>query len=106
MAEDQVAAVLSKMLKDLPHVSIKEHFSHSSFLVGKKVFAFMRNDGVAMKLPKEKIRELIENRNASPLVMGKRTMKEWVVIEHIDPNAYRKDIELFKEAIAFVSSKK
>jgi hypothetical protein len=106
MAEDQVAAVLSKMLKDLPRVSIKEHFSHASFLVGKKVFAFMRNDGIAMKLPKEKIRELIETRNASPLVMGKRTMKEWVVIEHSDANAYKKDFDLFKEAIAFVSSKK
>ena len=106
MAEDEVASVLSLMLGGLPRVSSKNHFNHASFQVGKKVFAFTRSNGVAMKLPKEKIRELIETRDASPLVMGKRTMKEWIVIEHSDPSGYRKDLPLFKEAIAFASSKK
>jgi hypothetical protein len=32
-------------------------------------------------------------------------MKEWAVIEHNDPKEYKRDLKLFKEVIAFVSSK-
>jgi hypothetical protein len=38
--------------------------------------------------------------------MGKRTMKEWIVIEHPKPADYKKDLPLFKEAKAFVEAEK
>ena len=38
--------------------------------------------------------------------MGKRTMKEWIVIEHPKPADYKKDLALFKEAKAFVEAGK
>jgi hypothetical protein len=38
--------------------------------------------------------------------MGKRTMKEWIVIEHSKPADHKKDLALFKEAKAFVESEK
>lgn len=99
------ATMLSSMLGYLPGVSLKKHFHHTSFVVGGKVFAFTRNDGVAMKLAKEKIEELVDRRVASHLVMGKRTMKEWMVIQHDDPSEYKKYLALFKESLAFVSKK-
>ena len=105
MAENKLITVLSSMLEDLPGVNVGKKVNHASFLVGKKVFAYTQEDGVVIKLPQEKIKELVGQKNASPLVMGQRVMKEWLVIKHKDPEAYKKDLELFKEAIAFVSAK-
>jgi hypothetical protein len=105
MADNKLITVLSSMLEGLPGVSVGRKVNHASFLVGKKVFAYTQEDGVVIKLPKEKIKELVDTKNASLLVMGQRVMKEWVVIKHKDPEAYKKDLELFKEAIAFVSAK-
>jgi hypothetical protein len=36
--------------------------------------------------------------------MGKRTMKEWIVIERSKPADYKKDLALFNEAKAFVEA--
>ncbi len=58
-----------------------------------------------MKLPKEKIKELVDKENAEPLVMGKRVMKEWVIINYKDSSDYKNAFRLLKEAIAFVSLK-
>lgn len=104
MATDDLSTILAFMLADLPQVKVGKHINNINFLVGEKVFAFVKGDGVAMKLPREKIKELIDQDRATPLVMGKRTMKEWVVLKHEDPEEYKGDIEIFKESIAFVSS--
>lgn len=104
MANDDLSTILAFMLADLPQVKIGKHIHNINFLVGEKVFAFIKGDGVAMKLPKEKIKELMVQELATPLVMGKRVMKEWVLIKHDDPEEYKKDLELFKESIAFVAT--
>ncbi len=103
MTEDDLATLLASMLQDLPRVSVKKHVGHASFLAGKKVFAFTRDEGVAVKLPREKIQELVNKKTVTPLVMGKRIMKEWVVIKRKSSSEYKKDLNLFKEAVAFVS---
>ncbi len=105
MANTDITTILACMLEDLPQVSVGRHIHNANFLVGEKVFAFIKDGGVAMKLPRARIQELMETRNAAPLVMGRRVMKEWVVIKHEDPEEYKKDLDLFNESIAFVSSK-
>lgn len=104
MADHDLTAILSSMLEGIPQVHVGTHLHHTNFLVGSKVFAFIQGGGVALKLPKAKIQELVEAKQAAPLIMGKRTMKEWVVIKHDNPTAYQQDEELFKEAAAFVAS--
>jgi hypothetical protein len=49
-------------------VAKKSH--NASFFIGNNVFAFARPEGVVIKLPRERIKELVEERNASPLVMA------------------------------------
>ncbi len=105
MADSDLATVLSSMLEAMPQVQVGTHLHHTNFLVGNKVFAFIQGGGVAIKLPKEKIQELVDANYALPLVMGKRTMKEWVVIKHQDPAAFQQDAALFKAALAFVAAK-
>jgi hypothetical protein len=36
--------------------------------------------------------------------MGKTVMKEWIVIRRGDPENYKKDPDLFKEAMSYSSS--
>ena len=104
MAGRDLGTVVCSMLESLPGISVQKKFHNTSFLVAKKVFAFTRRDDVVMKLPEGKIQELMDKRRASHLVMGKRVMREWVVIQHNDPGGYREDLGLFKEAMTFVSS--
>lgn len=104
-AKDDLASILSSMLEGLPGVNVKKSANRLSFLTGKKVFAFTQKDGVVLKLPQERIKALVNKKTASFLVMGKREMKEWVVIKHKDPKEFKKDLRLFKAAMAFVSSK-
>lgn len=105
MIEYDLAATLASMLEPLPQVQFGTHLHHTNFLVSNKVFAFLQGDGVALKLPKETVQQLVVTNYAAPLVMGKRVMKEWVIIKHERPEAYQQDEALFKEAIRFVSSK-
>jgi hypothetical protein len=107
MPEPELVIALSQLLMPLSGVSERKTGTHATFLVNDKVFAFTRSGGVggvALKLPKERIAELLQREEVSPLVMGKRTMKEWVLLERAKPASYKKDLALFKEAIVFVST--
>jgi hypothetical protein len=108
MADPRLIAVLSSLLRPLPDVTEEKTETHATFLIGRKVFAFTRNSGpgVALKLPNERIAALLQRDNITLLTMGKRTMKEWIVIEHPNPADYKKDLPLFKEAKAFVEAGK
>jgi hypothetical protein len=105
MADQHLTTLLTSMLEPLPGVQVGTHLHHANFLVGQKVFAFIQGNSVAIKLPRETIQKLVETQQATPLVMGKRTMREWVVIAHDEPAAFRHDEALFKEALAFVAAK-
>ncbi len=96
---------LTTMLSDLPGVETLQKLGHVSFLINKKVFAFTRPKGVVLKLPTDRIAELVKSSRATVLVMGKRKMKEWAVVEYSDSKKVIKDLPLFEEALMFVKSK-
>jgi hypothetical protein len=108
MADPRLIAALSSLLGPLQNVTEEKTEIHATFLIKKKVFAFTRSSGpgVALKLPKERIAALLQRGDITLLTMGKRTMKEWIVIEHTKPADYKKDLALFKEAKAFVEAGK
>jgi hypothetical protein len=108
MPDADLVATISKLLSSLPGVTEEKTENHATFLTNKKVFAFTRSKGggVALKLPKERIAELLQRKEISLLTMGKRTMKEWILLEYPKPADYKKDRALFKEALSFVASGK
>jgi len=58
-----------------------------------------------MKLPEERVRSLVESRyDASFLVMGTKTMREWLMLRYTSPGDYRKDAKLFEAAMQFVEA--
>jgi hypothetical protein len=104
MRSKDVSTVLASMLRRQRGVEVDETANRTSFSVGGKVFAFTRKDGVAVKLPAEHVGALSRSGRGVPLVMGKRTMKEWAIIAHEDASEYRDDLPLFKESIRFTST--
>jgi hypothetical protein len=108
MADQMLIALLSSMLASLPGVTEKPFPTHISFFTGKNVFVFTSrtSNRVVLKLPKDRIATLLQQKDYEPLTMGKRTMKEWIVIEHAKPADYKKDLQLLKEAKAFVEAGK
>ncbi len=97
---------LAGLVGKLPKVTVGQKFGHVNFTVGKKVFAFSRPDGVAMKLPLATVDALVLQKKAARLVMGQKVMKEWVVLKHPKPADYRGDLGLFKESAKFVAGGK
>lgn len=92
------------MLEGIGGVAITTRLNSMNFTVQKKVFAYTRGDEVVLKLPPETVSRLLSTKTAKLLVMGKRTMKEWVVIHYHRPGESRRDLALFKEAIRYVAS--
>jgi hypothetical protein len=76
---------------------------HGCLMIDNKIFAFTRPDeSAALKLPEPRIAELTAaDSEIQLLVMGQRTMREWVVIPNI---AAPHNLKLLKEAMAFVAS--
>jgi len=102
--KNDLSTVLVTMLEELPDVVVGRKSSFTNFTVRRKVFAFTKDDGVVLKLPPETVTTLLTRKTATLLVMGKRTMKEWVVIRYKLPADAKKHLSLFKEARDYVSS--
>jgi hypothetical protein len=71
-------------------------------MIDNKIFAFTRADeSGALKLPEARIAELVNDGEIRHLVMGKRTMREWVIVPDI---AAPGNLSLLFEAKAYVAS--
>lgn len=105
MTDNDLVTVLSSMLAGLPNVQVEKKANHATFRAGEKIFAYTSAAGVVVKLPQGKVKELIDQQKAMPLVMGKKEMKEWAILHHPSPDAYRQDLTLFIDALTFVSGR-
>ncbi|MDX8346479.1 hypothetical protein SLH49_00625 [Cognatiyoonia sp. IB215446] len=61
-------------------VSIGKMLKAEALQVGGKSFAYPTEDAIVFKLPKSTVDELQDEGLAVRLVVGKREMKEWVVV--------------------------
>jgi hypothetical protein len=107
MPDPVLVTAISRLLAPLPSITEEKTPTHATYFIGRKIFAFTRSGGgggVALKLPAERIAELLERDHITILKMGKRTMKEWIVLDHAKTADYTNDLDLFKESIAFVAS--
>jgi len=96
----ELAAML---VKKVPGAELSWKFGNASLVIDDKVFAFpsKNSNGLILKLPAHDIAALVETGTARSLVMGKRTMREWVVVE--DPLAAA-TVKLLRAAMAYVDS--
>ena len=96
----ELAAIL---VKKVPGAELSWKFGNASLVIDDKVFAFASKNshGLILKLPAQDIAALVETGTARSLVMGKRTMREWVIVE--DPFAAA-TLKLLRAALAYVDT--
>ena len=85
----------------LPGAEVSSKFGNASFSIGGKVFAFTRPDGLVLKLDADELLRVMKRRHASPLTMGRRTMREWVHLHLPHADAYRDELPLLRSAMQY-----
>jgi len=95
----QLAADLARQISGS---TVGIDFGHGCLMIDNKIFAFTRPDeSAALKLPEPRIADLVLDGEIRHLTMGKRTMREWVVVPNI---AAPENLQLLRQAMAYVDS--
>jgi hypothetical protein len=68
--------------------------------VDGRIFAMVRHGGPVLKLPQDRVADLVARGDGTPFDAGKgKPMKQWVVLERGTPEEWR---SMAEEALAFV----
>ena len=93
----EVTAALPGLPGALPGVRQGSTFSHPAFFAGDRVSAFAYRDGVVLKLPEERVRQLLGQPGVAPFQMrGRPPIQEWTAPPRDDAAAYRDNLALFQ----------
>lgn len=96
---------LDRLLLAYPEVSAGVVFGLPCYKVSGVVFATLWREGVGIKLPETRVRELLEKPGCVPFrPFGRSRGKEFVQINHENPEDYQHDRPLFEEAMRYAFS--
>ena len=86
----------------LPSAGKGRKFGASAVKVDGKIFAMLSNGDLVLKLPRQRVHELVASGTGRPFDAGRgRVMKEWVAVPPRDGDEWAK---LAEEARQFVSA--
>lgn len=72
---------IAEDFSDDPDVAMGTMFRSPGLRTADKIFAFLGHDGrLIVKLPRDRAGEFVDAGTAEPVVMGNRTMREWVAV--------------------------
>jgi hypothetical protein len=97
--------VLDSFLLKIPGVVPGKMFGYPAYYINKKLFACLYENGVGVKIPRNKANELIGKKgiiNFQPL--GRAKMREWIQINREISEDYLKEQEIFDISIKYVST--
>lgn len=96
--------VLDSLLLGMPGVAEGKMFGYAAYYVNRKLFACIYGEGVGIKVPEEVANKLLSEKHVVPFQpYGKPKMREWIQINRARSSDYRKDMDIFRTAVAFVS---
>ena len=78
-ADERYQDLCDEMLA-LPGASIGRALSNEGLMVHGKLFAFLLRGQLIVKLPVERVAEVIGAGTGAPATMGTRTMKQWLEV--------------------------
>mgnify|MGYP006283484773 CR=1 FL=1 len=97
-------SVLDSFLLDHPLVSPGKMYGHPAYYVGGKMFASLFGDGVCLKIPEKRVKDILEKEYVVPIEPRGRIMREWSLLVRENSKDYLKDKGFFEESIDFVFS--
>jgi hypothetical protein len=99
-ADPKLAAVVRDFERRAATAAGARKFGSNGLKAGDKLFALFTQGTLVVKLPKERVAELVDAKLGTPFDPGHgRLMKEWLTV--VSPKASWKDLTL--EAFAYVS---
>lgn len=102
-ALDPRFAALVEALADVDGVTLgfgRRGFGSDALQVDGRIFAMLREGGLVLKLPRERVAALLASGAGAPFDAGKgKPMKEWVVVGQ---SAAKQWLPLAEEALRFV----
>jgi len=78
-------------------------YGHPAYYIGGKLFASLYMDGVCVKIPEERVKELLRMEGIFPFIPMGRKMREWVLIVREKSWDYTKYKDIFEESAKYVS---
>lgn len=100
-----VLAVLAREMAAVPEVHPGKMFGFPAFYATGRLFACVYGQGVGVKLPRERVAELLQRPDFVPFQpYGKPRMREWVEIRHARAADYARDAPLLAEGARFVAT--
>jgi hypothetical protein len=102
--------LLDRIAEDFTHdrdVELGTMFRSPGLRVGGKIFAFLGHGGeLIVKVPSDRVRELVAAGQAEQVVMGKRTMREWIELPALEDRTATLALwrEVAREAHQYVDS--
>jgi TfoX/Sxy family transcriptional regulator of competence genes len=70
--------IAHRLLSEDPGLSAGHMFSSDGLKTGDKFFAMVSKGDLVVKLPEDRVDELVETGAGVPFEIGKRRMREWV----------------------------
>ena len=102
--ESDRKATLDSLLLKLPSVVEGKMFGYPAYYVNGKLFACIHGEGVGLKVPEDFANQLLAEKHIVPFQpLGKPKMREWIQINRAKSADYRKDINIFRSSVEFVS---
>jgi hypothetical protein len=87
MADEDASADARALYDDLaaehlrePEVSVGRSLSNETLTVNGKIFAFVKDDRLVVKLPAARAAELVAAGRAAAFQSGGRRMREWITV--------------------------
>ncbi len=103
MLSPELARLMSAVA-DRPDVTVGRALSNMGLMTGGKLFAFIKDGGLVLKLPANRIDALIESNGADRFERGQGTpMREWIVMPASTSANWP---DLVREACDFVAGRR
>ena len=98
--EAHYAAIVAALIKAKGvTISSRRGFGQSGLMIHEKLFAVLRGPTLLLKLPADRVAELIASKEGNAFDAGKgKPMREWITI---GPHAHAKWLQLAREALQF-----
>ena len=82
-------------------------FGYAAYFVNGKLFACIYGNGVGVKVPEDVAKKLLSGKHAVTFrPLGKPKMREWIQINRTRPADHRKDLNVLRTAVEFVSQQR
>ena len=95
-------AALDALLLGVPGVTPGQMMGHPGYFIAGKMFAFLVEEGFAMKLPDKPKKVLLAQDNTALFAPGGTPMRNWVQVRMDSPADYAGYTDYLRQAIEFV----